>query len=72
MRRFVPGETDCEAEVQLYNQIEQSTTSTITYTIIDYFHDKAPLKKLPQKTLKTAQLLVTTLWNVSGLEDTTL
>lgn len=37
-RRFAPGESVKEAEILLYNHIEQSTTRTFTYAVIDKAH----------------------------------
>lgn len=78
LRRFVPGENDQEAEIQLINQIERSTTLTYPYAWIDYLHQKAkgtrPISSLPRSVasgaINTASLLVSALWSITGVDET--
>lgn len=38
LNRFVPGEVNQEAKLQLYNRIDNSSTANYSYYIIDFFH----------------------------------
>ena len=72
-RRFAPGESYKEAEILLYNHIDQSTTRTFTYQLIDKCHTWATSSSLSSATglrgaYKTANVLLQTLWTVSGFE----
>jgi phosphatidylinositol 3-kinase len=77
-RRFAPGENFKEAEILLYNHIEQSTTQTFTYRVIDKCHTLAtgslgPVSGAPLAGLRgayhTANFLLQTLWFVTGLNQ---
>lgn len=80
VRRFVPGETDQQAEVHLYTQLEDSTVNMFSYDVIDYFHLKAKKassssyaslpKSLAHGTAKTVETLVVSLWGIAGFADT--
>jgi len=79
-RRFAPGENYQEAEILLYNHIEQSTTRTFTYHVIDKCHTWATssmtpsvVSSIPRPSLHgayhTANVLLRTLWSVAGFVD---
>lgn len=75
-RRFVPGETHAEAEIQLCTHLDRGSGYSRAYALIDYFHSRrsrSAMMNLPTKvatgTLNTVHTLVTALWQVTGLTE---
>jgi len=71
-RRFAPGENYQEAEIILYNHIEQSTSRTFNYYVIDGLHTWATRSTSTRppgfsRAVRTANTVLRSLWNVAGL-----
>jgi phosphatidylinositol 3-kinase len=74
-RRFIPGESYEEAEIHLCNHIEQSTSRTLTYDLLDWLHTQATGASAPSPingsagasgTSSGASTVVNKLWKVVG------
>lgn len=59
-QRFVPGETDEEAEIQLYSHLDKGVSTS--YAVIDSL-------RTIRTPIRTMQTIVTTLWSVTGLPN---
>lgn len=63
-RRFAPGESHKEAEIILEKHLHKSTTQTLQYALVDFFHARS---KVPAAIGSSAQSIVSSLWSVAGL-----
>jgi len=71
LRRFVPGETSEEAQIFLYNHLQDSTSQPFSYKLIDGVHNLAQVSSAKFSGFlskqNTTQVIVHTLWSVTGL-----